>query len=574
MTVAVSELLNAIDRSGVVDREALAIALETFPSGDDADSESLAKHLISHQVLTRYQARELLQGRFRRLQMEHFVIRDILGVGGMGTVFRAYDSRRDEEVALKVLSERFKHDAGMRARFRLEARAGLRLQHPHIVKTYELGVTDDVFGQVDYTTMEPFPGIALHELVGIIGKLPVGIACDIISQTAEALGFVHQQGLVHRDVKPDNVLIDNSGMVKVIDFGLALLNEAAREEEFSLAMIFGHDCLGTPDYIPPEQAVDSFSADARSDVYGLGCTFFVALTGKRPFTGASPKQIIDAHKTAPVPNAQDLVKELPDELADIVQRMMAKAPDERFASMSEVQQVLAPFASRQPIRFDFEKLTRIRMQSAIRTGRLSMRRMSTVARLSSAARLSSSTTRGTDPDRSTQAPTISPATPPGKGHPSSTSARESVSASSEAEQLLSSLAVSDSQAARTGAAVRLPDGSLFQLSKASLVIGRGQEADLTLDRMRLSSRHCRLFFDGTLWQIVDLDSKNGVKVNGERIVDSELYHGDRITLADDATLQLVWSRGPRRRPNWLKWGLIGLGVIVLAFAVIWVVNSL
>ena len=96
---------------------------------------------------------------------------------------------------------------------------------------------------------------------------------------------------------------------------------------------------------------------------------------------------------------------------------------------------------------------------------------------------------------------------------------------------------------------------------------------MTLDRMRLSSRHCRLFFDGNLWQIVDLDSKNGVKVNGERIVDSKLFHGDRITLADDATLQLVWSRGPRKTRQWVKWGLIGLGVIVLAFAVIWAVNS-
>ncbi len=569
MTVAVSELLNSIHRSGIVDREALSTALETFPEVDETDSESLAKHLIAQKILTRYQARELLQGRFRRLQMEHFTIRDILGVGGMGTVFRAHDSQRDQEVALKVLSERFKHDAGMRARFRLEGRAGLRLDHPHIVQTYDMGVTDDVFGEVDYTTMEPFPGIALHELVGIIGKLPVNIACDIACQTADALGFVHQQGLVHRDVKPDNVLIDNAGMVKVIDFGLALLNEAACEEEFSLAMIFGHDCLGTPDYIPPEQANDSLSADARSDVYGLGCTLFVALTGKRPFSGASPKQIIDAHKSEPAPNAQDLVPGIPDEMAAIVQRMMAKSPRDRFASMAEVQQALIPFASRQPIKFDFEKLTRIRMQTAIRTGRLSMRRMSTVARLSSAARLSSSTTRGTDPDRLTQAPTTSPVDPSDLPNSRKPMTQEAVSASSEAEQLLSNMAVSDAQAASSGAMLRLPDGSLYQLSKASLVIGRGQEADLTLDGMRLSSRHCRMFFDGTLWQIVDLDSKNGMTVNGERVIDSKLYRGDRITLGDEATLKLDWSHGPRRPTKWSRWCLWGLVVILATLAALW-----
>ena len=572
MTVAASEFLDAIQRSRVVRPDALSSALESFTDVDSADPELLARHLVEHKVLTRYQARELLQGRYRRLQLEHFIIRDILGVGGMGTVFRAFDPKRNEDVALKVLSERFKHDAGMRARFRLEARAGLRLNHPHIVRTYELGVTDDVFGEVDYTTMEAFPGIALHELVGIVGKLPVGIACDIACQAANALEFVHQQGSVHRDVKPDNVLIDNSGTAKVIDFGLALIDEAARDEEFSLAMIFGHDCLGTPDYIPPEQANDSLSADARSDVYGLGSTLYVALTGKRPFVGASPREIIAAHKTQPVPNPKDRVPDLPDELASVVQRMMAKSPYDRFGSMVEVQEALQPFAGRQPLKFDFEKLTRIRMQTAIKTGRLSMRRMSTVARLSSAARLSASTTRSTDAERKTQAPTKSVNAPSASASPNSWTPQRRESASSEAEELLSQLSISDAQAAASGAMLRLPDGSLFHLAKASLVIGRGHGADLVLSDARLSSRHCRLFFDGKLWQVVDLDSKNGLAVNGERVVDAPLYQGDRITLGDDVTLRMDWSHGPRRRNHRRLWTVIGLVAMAVAGAVFWVLR--
>lgn len=568
MSVASSEFLDAVVRSGIVEEAAVSTALETFANADSAEPSAIAQHLVNTNVLTRYQARELLQGRFRRLKLEHFVIRDILGVGGMGTVFRAFDTTRKQEVALKVLSERFKHDAGMRARFRLEARAGLRLHHPHIVKTYELGVTDDVFGEVDYTTMEPFPGIALHELVGIVGRLPVAIACDIACQTAGALEYVHEQGLVHRDVKPDNILIDNYGTAKVIDFGLALIDEAARDEEFSLAMIFGHDCLGTPDYIPPEQASDSLSADARSDIYGLGCTLFVALTGKRPYLGSTPKEIIAAHKTQPIPDPRERVPDLPEELAGILQRMMAKAPSDRLTSMAEVREALSPLAIRQPVKFDFDRLTRIRMQTAIKTGRLSMRRMSTVARLSSAARLSASTTRSTDAARKTQAPNKQTSADSPSGRQGSWKPVRRESASSEAEELLSHLSVSDKQAAGTGAMLQLPDGSLFHLAKASLVIGRGNEADLVLNETRLSSRHCRLFFDGTLWQIVDLDSKNGLSVNGERVNDSALYPGDQITLGDDVTLQMDWSRGPRRPTNGRRWTMIGLAVISLAAALV------
>jgi len=581
MKVAVSELLASIHRSDIVDRDALAAALERLPNVEGTEPESLAKHLVAQGVLTRYQARELLQGHFRRLRLGDFIIQDVLGVGGMGTVFQARDTHRpDEVVALKVLSERFKHDAGMRARFLLEARAGLRLHHPRIVETYKLGVTDDVFGEVDYTIMELFPGIALHELVGIVGKLPPAIACDVVSQTANALEFVHQQGMAHRDVKPDNVLVDNTGAVKIIDFGLALLNEAARDEEFSLAMIFGHDCLGTPDYIPPEQAADSLAADARSDVYGLGCTLYVALTGKRPFVGETPKQIIEAHQTQPAPNPQDRVPELPDELASIVLRMMAKSPRDRFASMAEVQDALRPYATRQPIKFDFQKLIRIRMHTAIKMGRLSMRRMSTVARLSSTARLSSSTTRSADANRSTQAPTTAqPDSPiqdskPRQPDSSKLARKNEVTASSQAEHLLTHASVSDQQAAATGAMLRLADGSLFHLSKASLVIGRSHEADLTIESKRLSTRHSRVFFDGQLWQIVDLDSKNGMAINGTSVSASELYRGDRITLGDEITLRLDWSHGPRRRSPWWRWGMVGLITCLAALTAAWLLGAL
>src|SRR5690606_20168453 len=168
----------------------------------------------------------------------------------------------------------------------------------------------------DYASMELFEGIALHELVGIMGPIPVNAACEIACQAADALSYLHAQGMVHRDVKPDNVLVDRTGAVKIIDFGLTLISDASDEEpaegeEFSLAMIFGHDCLGTPDYMPPEQADDSREVDARADIYGLGCTLFVALTAKRPFTGKSGSELIQQHRTQPPPDPRQVIETIP-----------------------------------------------------------------------------------------------------------------------------------------------------------------------------------------------------------------------------------------------------------------------
>lgn len=589
LTLEASEFVEAIRRSSVVDEKALAPALETFvpgplddESGDSVDMPTrLAKHLITAKVLTRYQAKELLQGRFRRLRMEHFVIRDLLGVGGMGSVFRALDEKRNQEVALKVLSERFKHDAGMRARFRLEAEAGMRLDHPKIVKTYEIGETDDVFGEVDYASMELFEGIALHELVGIMGPMPVNSACDIACQTADALGYLHDEGMVHRDVKPDNLLIDRDGNVKLIDFGLTLVNETGDEEsseneEFSLAMIFGHDCLGTPDYMPPEQAEDSRAADARSDVYGLGCTLFVALTAKRPFTGSRGSELIHMHKMLPPPDPRSVIESIPPEIARAVLKMMAKSPDDRYQSMAEVKNALHRFATQRRIDFSFSRLTSNRMALAIKQGRITQRRTSTAMRLSSAGRMTQTRRRGgagsaaalqaTDAPRDTAVGRHGSSATGGRSAGTRVGQNSNASAASGAENVLRGLngGASDEAAAASGALLRLPDDGLFRLAKADIVIGRNrEEVDLFIDDKRLSGRHCRLNFDGRGWQVIDLESRNGTEVNGRRVSISRLYGGDTLTLSGEVRLTMDWSQQrPGQGSSVLMWAGIAAAIVI------------
>jgi eukaryotic-like serine/threonine-protein kinase len=605
LTVAASDFVEAIRRSRVVDEAQFDAALSEFDAQRSAsvpeefaslelkesekEAPALARHLIEREVLTRYQAKELLQGRFRRLRMEHFVIRDLLGVGGMGAVFRAFDERHGREVALKVLSERFKHDAGMRARFRLEARAGMHLDHPGIVKTYELGVTDDVFGEVDYASMELFEGIALHELVGIMGPIPVNAACDIACQAADALGYLHAQGMVHRDVKPDNVLVDRTGAVKIIDFGLTLINEANSEEpaegeEFSLAMIFGHECLGTPDYMPPEQADDSREVDARADVYGLGCTLFVALTAKRPFTAKSGSELIQQHRTQPPPDPRQVIETIPPEIARAVIRMMAKSPDDRLQSMRDVREELHRFATRRRIDFSFSRLTRNRMALAIRQGRISQRRTSTAMRLSTAgrqtgARRAASGTGSAAALQATGAPRDTAIARLGSGSRRSGARGErvgqetAISAASGAENLLQGMsgAAVDEQAAGTGAMLRLPDGGLFRLARANVVIGRSRdEADLWIDDRRLSGRHCRLMYDGSQWQVIDLESRNGTAINGRRISMARLFGGDKLTLSGEVTLTMDWSqRRPREGWGPVVWFVLGILLLAIAAGAYW-----
>ncbi|MCA9081230.1 MAG: serine/threonine protein kinase [Planctomycetaceae bacterium] len=318
------------------------------------DGLDAARAIVKAGVLTKFQAEEIINGRWRSLRVGHFVLRDILGFGGMGTAYVAMELETRKIVAIKLLGETNRHDPGMRARFQMEGRAGMDLDHPHIVRTLELGKLEELYGETDFMVMELFPGVTLLEGIHFsAGPLKFDAACDVAVQAAEGLNYLHQRGMIHRDVKPDNILIDAEGNVKLLDFGLTLADTSAAADEFSLAMIFGHDCLGTADYIPPEQSRDSFAVDRRADIYSLGCTLFVALTAKRPFPMATRAATVKAHRSEPRPRVEKYNDQVPEELSAIIQRMMAVEVNDRPTDMGEVIRLLSPFARRRRWAFSF-----------------------------------------------------------------------------------------------------------------------------------------------------------------------------------------------------------------------------
>ncbi|MCA8998378.1 MAG: serine/threonine protein kinase, partial [Planctomycetaceae bacterium] len=253
-------------------RLASAEDVERFVESDLAQAakspEEFAVAAVRSKLVTRFQAEEVLNGRGRHLNVDHYLLTEVLGYGGMGTVYIGVDRNTGEERAVKLLDEKFKHEAGMRARFQLEAKAGLRLEHARLVRTFELGTVESLYGETDYMAMELVRGVTLLEGLSFSnGPLKWDAACDVVAQAAMGLEYLHSCQMVHRDVKPDNILIDVHGNAKLLDFGLTLANDHTFDEEFSLAMIFGHDCLGTADFIPPEQSLDSMNVDGRADIY-------------------------------------------------------------------------------------------------------------------------------------------------------------------------------------------------------------------------------------------------------------------------------------------------------------------
>ena len=270
-----------------------------------------------------------------------YTLTEKLGQGGMGTVYKAWHGLLKRIVALKLLPADRLHDPQAVARFYREMEAIGKIDHPHIVRATDAG---DDQGQ-PYLAMDYIEGLTLAELVHAGGPLPVADACELARQTALALECLRQNGLVHRDIKPSNLLLSAAGQLKVLDLGLAALyaEQPDHERLTTTGMV-----LGTGDYMAPEQGMGSRDVDIRADLYSLGCTLYKLLTGKAPFADPSfgtYYQKIKAHAETPVPPAEALRPGLPAELLAVLRRLLAKAPDDRYALPLEVASALEPFTA-------------------------------------------------------------------------------------------------------------------------------------------------------------------------------------------------------------------------------------
>ena len=265
-----------------------------------------------------------------------------LGEGGMGAVYKARHSRLDKMVAIKVLSAAVTHEPEAIARFEREMKAVGKLNHPNIVQAHDAGEVNGTH----YLAMEYIDGTDLKKLVNDRGPMSVVQACQAIRQAALALASAHEAGLVHRDIKPSNLLIAKSGQIKLLDLGLARLAGEASTNTSDLTT--EGESFGTPDYMAPEQWEDAHSADARTDLYALGCTLFFLLTGRTPFgngTHRTAANKMKSHLLDPVPGLHAAREDAPLDLDAIYRKLMAKKPEDRFQSAAELAEVLTPFSS-------------------------------------------------------------------------------------------------------------------------------------------------------------------------------------------------------------------------------------
>jgi serine/threonine protein kinase len=312
----------------------------------------LAGRLVNDGLLTSFQAQQLLEGRYKNFIVGKYKLLEPIGAGGMSTVFLCEHQHTGQRLAMKVLSLQQGVSPGMLARFLREARIISSLNHPNIVRAYEV---DCNANNIPYIIMDLVEGVSFDELVRKRGALEPAHAAHYIAQAANGLQHLHDAGLIHRDIKPGNLVLDRAGTVKLLDLGLARFRQDAERitEKFN-----GCAILGTADFISPEQTRASAAVDHRSDIYSLGATFYFLLTGRVPFPIYSAAEKILAHQSREPRPLEELRPEAPPEIAQIVRKMMAKRPIERYRSASEAAKKLARWSEIEVPRLSAEDLER------------------------------------------------------------------------------------------------------------------------------------------------------------------------------------------------------------------------
>jgi serine/threonine protein kinase len=329
----VPELLDRVRHSGLVPADRLDAFLAGLRSLGRYPSvpSDLLDRLVDAGLLTRFQADKLAVGKYKGFQLGGYLILDQLGTGGMGQVYLAEHVTMQRLVALKVLPVFSADDVVARERFFREARAAATLDHPNIVRVFDMCQE----GKLLYLVMEYVEGTSLQSLVARHGPLEVGAACHYARQAAFGLQHAHDLGFVHRDVKPANLLVDRAGVVKLVDFGL--VRSEADAGAGLTRQLDNRSTIGTADYVAPEQALDGSNVDTRADIYSLGATFYFLLAGRTLFPeGRTAQKLVWQQVKDPTPITR-LRPEVPAELAELVHTMLRNA--------AEVFDALAPWTA-------------------------------------------------------------------------------------------------------------------------------------------------------------------------------------------------------------------------------------
>lgn len=304
------------------------VVVSLLSESENIARDRLAAGLIGAGLLTQWQAKKLFAGRGRGYFLGSYKLLRPLGKGGMGVVYLGEHRVMKRAMALKVLSTESALDKRRIERFQSEARAAAQLDHPNIVRAYDFSEDN---GRL-FIAMEYVEGIDLQLVVQRDGVLAIPAALDAMRQAASGLAHAHGRGIVHRDIKPANLLLRGDGVLKISDMGLARIGwqgEAPNDAGKSRL-------LGTSEFLAPEQAMDSRSVDGRADIYSLGCTLYYLLAGKPPYPAATTSQRIAKHQTSAPPDIRAERGDCPPALADLMIRMMAKRPEDRIPSATEL----------------------------------------------------------------------------------------------------------------------------------------------------------------------------------------------------------------------------------------------